>query len=181
MVLVIEGIEGTGKTTLARALSDALGGVVYRALRGDKRLTSLEVGRWRGLGVPVNTHAEDIFAADLLALVRPSQLVILDRSLYSGLVWGSVPRSAARELVREWEARMVCVGARLLLLTCEPERAGDRLAPDDARKDVATLAARQAALEGLWEASPLVKDRLDTGRATLQEAVWVAQRLISGK
>jgi thymidylate kinase len=176
MVLVIEGIEGTGKTTLARAL----GGVVYRALRGERRLYSHEIGRWRSLGVPVNTHAEDIFIADLLAALPQPGLVILDRSLLTGLVYDNtgLKEGHKRELFSEWEARMAQAGARLLLLTCEPERAGARLAPGDARKEVATLAARQAGLEALWERSQLRKDTLDTGHATLEEAVSAAHRLI---
>ena len=95
MIVILEGCNGVGKSAYAEALADYLGAPVLRPFRpspdyhwnGER---PLEVALKR-LGVPVNTHVDDLYIADILGQL--GQLtprdVILDRSVPSAIAYGS--------------------------------------------------------------------------------------------
>lgn len=91
MILILEGLNGVGKTSIANAVSEQTGIPVYRAFRQGKDVhwgegSKLEVGLLE-MGVPLNTHVEDLYAADLLATFKGVN-VILDRSMISAIAYG---------------------------------------------------------------------------------------------
>lgn len=102
-VIVLEGVNGVGKSTYARKLAAALGATIYRPFRSNSDQHNIEEdypGRFLEIvGVPIGTHVEDFFTADLLGkLARDQSIrVILDRSLPSALAYGSArPHAEAK-------------------------------------------------------------------------------------
>ncbi len=109
MIIVLEGVNGTGKSLYARKLAAGLGGVVLRPFRqsedhhfsGD---TPMERDL-KALGVPYNTHVDELYVADLLGkMLRGRQRfsAILDRSIGSAIAHGDRPLSEAGKLVEVW-------------------------------------------------------------------------------
>lgn len=92
MIIILDGLEGTGKSTAAQILSDAWGLPIYRAFRADPH------EHWDGrtglkqflcdLRVPVNTYVEDLYVVDLLATIGGD--AILDRSMPSAVAYGTL-------------------------------------------------------------------------------------------
>ena len=91
MLVIFEGINGSGKTTYAEELSKITGakiGKVFRASNnklhwGDNSdlkdmLTDLKV--------PLNTHIDDLFMADFLSTFKVN--AILDRTIVSAIAYG---------------------------------------------------------------------------------------------
>ena len=171
MILVIEGTEGAGKTTLAKRLSAEFGWPIYRALRGsdDRRWTKEALKSWESIGIRANSYHEDIFSADLLCKLQQSQdvNVILDRSIISGIVYD--PTLSARQraaLLDEWSERMRRAGACLLVLAVQNLVAESRLSdPTRARG----AAERLVKIEELAIQSGLGWRFIDTTNSTLDE------------
>lgn len=93
MLLILEGLEGTGKTATGRLLSERWGVPLYRAFRaGDEHWGqgSPNERRVRSFGVDLNSHVEDMYAADLLSVFKVD--AILDRSMPSALAYGVAER-----------------------------------------------------------------------------------------
>lgn len=90
MIIILEGLEGVGKTALANALSESTGHPIYRAFRSNPSERFGEGNRLeatlRSYGVPVNSYIEDLFVADLLTTIGGD--VILDRSMPTGIAYG---------------------------------------------------------------------------------------------
>lgn len=125
MIIVLDGLEGTGKSTAARILSRQLGLPVYRAFRpnpddhfnGD----TLQERMLRRLRVPVNTYVEDMFVVDLLATTGAS--AILDRSMPSAVAYGTLHKdwteAEAAEGFSYWMDRLErCEDVSYLYMTC---------------------------------------------------------------
>jgi thymidylate kinase len=141
-VIVIEGVNGAGKTRYARHLSLATDFPVYRAFRGseDEHYTEGEgkarLEKLEGLGIPVNSYVEDMFAADMLVRLKAS--AILDRSLPSAIVYGNPLRRATGgsdlELTASlnqarwelWESLMIRAGGILVHLAVSYDAAKAR-------------------------------------------------------
>lgn len=108
MLLILEGLEGTGKSTLARAVARCTNAPIYRPFRTDEHEhmgDGSRVEKMLGeLGVAVNTYVEDVYAADLLGALRSD--AILDRSMPSGLAYslvqGLIPPDRVKELMEWW-------------------------------------------------------------------------------
>lgn len=120
-VIILEGLNGLGKTTYAKQLSEKLGLPIYRAFRdnmsehwGDRsERERMLKDSW---GVPLNTHVDDLYAADIVARLRAG--VIFDRSMPSAIAYGllqdnEVIRRHADDLLKFWEAQLVSSGLRL--------------------------------------------------------------------
>lgn len=97
MILILDGLNGTGKTTIAKRLAERYTYPIYRVFRrpdtpgGDVHWSSgsdtSETSFLKSVGVPYNTFVDDLYTADFLAKVRPRG-VILDRSLPSAFAYG---------------------------------------------------------------------------------------------
>lgn len=118
-IVVLEGLEGTGKTTVSKAAAIAQTKPrIYRALRHGDKWGPKEVDGWHALGVPANTFVEDVFAVDTISklLAHREFSIILDRSLPSGLVYndqmwdGDGLTNEASTLLDWWVAKLDQMG-----------------------------------------------------------------------
>jgi thymidylate kinase len=135
VILLLDGLNGTGKTTLAKQLSEWFGLPICRVFRrpdnkgGDVHWGAFHQGVSRGsdrstetqllteAGVPFNTFVDDLYTADIVAKLRPPGL-ILDRSMPSSLVYGTVrgepvwqDSALAERVWRYWESLLLEYGA----------------------------------------------------------------------
>jgi len=111
VIVILEGCNGVGKSAYAEALADYLGAPVLRPFRpspdyhwnGER---PLEVALKR-LGVPVNTHVDDLYIADILGQLGrlAPRDVILDRSVPSAIAYGSA-RDVAGPLFDYWQGQL---------------------------------------------------------------------------
>ncbi|MGW8177332.1 MAG: hypothetical protein ACWGQW_00825 [bacterium] len=115
MIVVLEGLNGTGKSATAGPLADALKVPIVRPFRGANADEHLgrdgddRMARLRQLGIPANTFVDDIYVADILMSMKAS--AVLDRSMGSaiayGLLYGDIPDvKRAQELLGEWQTIM---------------------------------------------------------------------------
>lgn len=95
MIVILEGCNGVGKSAYAAALASYLDAPVLRPFRPSpdhhwNGRTPLE-GLLRHLGVPINTHVDDLYIADILGQLGPlaPRDVVLDRSVPSAIAYGS--------------------------------------------------------------------------------------------
>ena len=93
MIVVLEGQEGAGKSTVAEALSVRTGWPVLKMSTywGEQFVHRMgghegKIQLLKDLGIPINTVIEDIFASVVLAELGID--AILDRSVPSGLAYG---------------------------------------------------------------------------------------------
>jgi hypothetical protein len=109
MLIVLEGVNGVGKTSLAQHLSSEWKCPIFKPFRGDHGIhwgggSPLEV-RLRAYGVPINSYIEDVFMADFLRMF-PAVDAILDRGMPSavgyGLVHGHVSSPALAQSLMDW-------------------------------------------------------------------------------
>ena len=108
MIVILEGCNGVGKSAYASELASVLGAPVLRPFRPDSGYhwngeTDLELELSR-LGVPVNTHVDDLYVADILGQLAYSD-VILDRSVPSAIAYGSA-RDCADRLYDFWNRQL---------------------------------------------------------------------------
>lgn len=156
MIIILEGINGAGKSTCAQDLSKRLDIPLYRPFRrGNSDLHWGHEGEaerelTEGYKIPLNTHIEDLFAADLLGVLRPN--VILDRSLPSAVAYGILgdhldgyykDLDASRKLLAYWQELLTQQDAQVLyvwmtaMYDVTKYRCEDRWFPE--RKDWRTL------------------------------------------
>lgn len=93
MIIILEGFNGTGKTTAAKALRGKYGFKIYRPLRENhsdhfRDPSSPVVSQLRACRVPFNSYFDDVFAADALVQIRPEGGVVMDRSMPTALAYG---------------------------------------------------------------------------------------------
>lgn len=112
MIVVLEGLNGVGKSACAKLLQDQLHAPIVRAFRGGGESTHLGredsnlQSKFRAIGIPANTFVDDIYTADLLAQIGVN--AIMDRSMGSAIAYGmlygdiSSPRRA-KQLLSVWE------------------------------------------------------------------------------
>jgi len=188
MIILLEGVNGVGKTTYARRLAEKLELKVYRAMRSDDDENHWGVSdkHWNELQerlakaeVPINTHVDDLFVADFMAAFEPS--VILDRGLYSAIAYGetyhqpfSRYESDIKEwIIRFWESRMKKAGAFLVHMTASyeaaKERCEGRFCPN--KQEYHRL---QNVFDKLFRRSNLTKMAVNTEKVKLEDGVdWV--------
>lgn len=102
MIIVVEGANGVGKTTLVEALAKHYGYPVYKPFRrlgfehwddADGRRVMNGLDRFR---VVANSIAEDIFMADFIGTFGVN--AILDRGILSAIVYGNEDGPSALSL-----------------------------------------------------------------------------------
>lgn len=97
IVIILEGINAVGKTTIARILSERCGLPVVRPFRQSSRTGDiLAREKLKQLRVPVNTYVDDFYVADLL--VQTAQGAILDRSVGSGVAYGMYHQNTVKNV-----------------------------------------------------------------------------------
>jgi len=110
MLVIIEGMNGVGKTTLAKKVSGYFNIPIVRAFKDDtaihfKHAKELEL-KLRRFRIPFNSYVEDLFVADLLSKFTSLECV-LDRSMPSAFAYGLEDgdffnREMAEETLQWW-------------------------------------------------------------------------------
>lgn len=107
-MIILEGANGVGKTTYAKALSEAFGVRTYRAFRPQGAMHHTDArDRLETLGVPANTYVEDMYIADMARVIDHE--LILDRSLPSAIAYEMAESQMTMDgvdwvqLMFEWE------------------------------------------------------------------------------
>ena len=110
MIIVLEGVNGTGKSTYAEKLSNGLNAPVIRPFRqgsGHHFTGTTHIEReLKALAVPYNTHVDDLYTADILGrLLKYNKHlpVILDRSVGSAIAHGERPLGDSGRLIGLWQ------------------------------------------------------------------------------
>lgn len=171
-VVILEGLNGVGKSALAKLLCPALGLKTVRCFRRD---ASQHLGRGdvrnraeglRAMGVPANTFVDDIYVAELMVTLGAGGL--LDRSMGSaiayGLLYNDIPGPGrAAELLTEWQETWLQHPGPVLYvyLVAEPgvlaKRCAGRWSPDE--KQTAQL---KRMFDFVYENTKLPKVCIDT-------------------
>jgi len=138
VIIILEGLNGVGKTTVGMGLSEFSGIPFHRPFRlaGVKNGFYPDAKRMRELGVPINCYHEEVYISDFLRSTKCP--VILDRSLPSSIVYGlfdeDIPNSHEDlEYIRGiWRHNMQLAGAKMIYFKCDDyevaiNRCGDRM------------------------------------------------------
>lgn len=160
-LIVVGGLPGTGKTTLARAVGDALGAVVISSDRVRKELAGRDPRRPAaaafGEGIYTSEHTRQVYdelLREARTLLGLGESVVLDGS------WSAAAaREAARELGRQTYSAVTevqCTApAELVHQRLELRRANRALTGDLSDADDA-VAARMAGRFAPWPQAQLV-------------------------
>lgn len=109
VIIILEGFNGTGKTTLATSLATLLGYRVYRPLRegneGHWDDESSLVRELKRCDVPLNSFIDDVFAVDAIDQLG-SRNVVLDRSLPSALAYDLMSTDRQEAVESYWIRRL---------------------------------------------------------------------------
>lgn len=174
MIIVLEGVNGTGKSTYARRLAGGLNAAVIRPFRqgpdhhftGD---TPME-RELKAFGVPYNTHVDELYTADFLGrMIKAGQRpgAVLDRSVASCIVHGDRPVSDASSLVNLW-SRLLGADAPVVYvwLTAPWHIAEARLKADGRKHDLGSGDIhnnRQRTFRHVYDLIAYPKLEIDTG------------------
>jgi hypothetical protein len=144
VLVILEGANGVGKTTLARRLVEC-GYTRFKPFRpgsgpsGDKGHWDDPSGktlfkRLVSLGVPVNSHAEDLFIADFLRQF-PQLDVVLDRSIPSALAISAPKDIDHGELFTLWAEMLTPLRPLYVYMTADFDAAAQRFDNERMRDD----------------------------------------------
>lgn len=121
MIIVLEGINGVGKSTYAIAIRKRLGAPIVRPFRPSPDTHwdqhEGEVGAaLRELGVPINTFVDDLYVADMIRMLNPPHAV-LDRGMPSSVAYGRLKdeewtKSGVDWTIGYWEECLLDAGHR---------------------------------------------------------------------
>ncbi len=125
MIVILEGVNGGGKTTIANKLKDKLELIPFKPFCEEKSKNKMKIDFKNEYGkindfwkVPINNYVEDVFAADFLSSLKSN--VVLDRSLPSALAYNSVTSDVLKyfnDMFDWWQERLE-MGAKGKLLYC---------------------------------------------------------------
>ena len=135
MIVLLEGPEGVGKSTIAARLEADHGFIRYRALADGGRLAPEQLRRWREAGVNANSYVDDVFSTDVLGTlwrhgVQPR--IVMDRAMISGHAYADPPLPGW--MMSWWVEEMRRMDARLVYLTAPVPVLLRRLDEDDPRR-----------------------------------------------
>jgi thymidylate kinase len=163
MIVILEGLNGTGKTTVAKTLATDHGFRIYRPLREDydahwrNKTGSLELSL-RACRVQPNTYLDDVFGADAIAQLRPDK-VVLDRAMPSALAYGLTKGEIKGDPHREaletyWHRRLLGIGVPVFYFWLTADHVIARKRSDDGHyPDNHHLAAMEASFTKSFEAA----------------------------
>lgn len=112
-VIILEGLNATGKTFCAQTLQKELSIPIIRPFRQHQEHLGVKdqgiQDHLRSYGVPANTYVDDFYTSDFL--IQSEISAILDRSMGSGvaygLLYGDIPDSKfAKVVFMEWQERL---------------------------------------------------------------------------
>lgn len=189
MILMLEGANGTGKTTLAQALSQRWSVPLYRVFKTQAPNTHAPDGlvvkteadgtlaQLASLGVELNSHVEELFLIDFLSVFKPS--AIMDRGMPSAIAYG---REQVRLGIRQatdwevawdiWEERASGAGVVYVWLTAPHPVAKARCLEQGrqgAKKEVHDRLHKS--FEWTFNRTKLQKVRIDTSTMTLESTL----------
>jgi predicted ATPase len=137
VILVIEGVNGTGKTTLVQHIVATRGFRWHKAFRAESELGShwdapegqAKAAKLARLGIPVNTYLEDMFLADFYGR-HANVNVVLDRSLPSAIAYRDIPDANIVEAMEVWKRTLGAHGkVAYLTLTADYAAVVSRVEP----------------------------------------------------
>lgn len=181
-VIILEGVNGTGKSLYAKKLAGGLNAAIVRPFRqGDNHHFTGDTPMERdlkALGVPYNTHVDEMYVADLLGkLGRAGQRfsVVLDRSIGSAIAHGDRPLSDAGKLVDVW-ARLLGPEAQVVYVWLKaPWHVAHARLVASGRGEHGDDERRHARLHGLFQLAydlvPYPKLVIDTSVTLVDEGV----------
>jgi thymidylate kinase len=190
MIVLVEGLNGVGKTTYVRALSKKLGISPYRPFRKnlgehwDESGGRLEKDFLEALRIPVNNHVEEMYIADFARSVGVS--FIQDRTMLSSLAYGRVENQSegwynegdnAQALFELWESIYREADGVLLLYLTAPfetakQRAGARALTKEKWKKL------DAQYDKMFRRSTLPKKQINTDAVDVETGVNLVCRLL---
>ena len=189
MIVILEGVNGVGKTTYAKLLSTHLGIPRYRAFKANLEVHwgdnhPMELLLKDKFKVPLNTHVEDLFSADLLGRIGGD--VVLDRSLPSAIAYGLLENDPLlptdtlelfhywMSLLRDRKVLYVWMTAQYAVARSRSESREQPWWPLN-MKTFAELESIFRVLHDQWEMDKLV---IDTGETSIGDGVeQICQRL----
>lgn len=190
MILVLEGTNGTGKSTYAKRLSEELGATIIRPFRPHSDFhfdgtTRLERDL-KHYGVPVNTHVDDLYVADILGRLEGSNNVrsILDRSMPSALAYGSarVQLLAAQRdelgLMNLWQSSLRGASVLYVWLHADEEDCKKRMGARNIPLPYSILRARFDQLYGMIT---FPKMDINTSVRSVEEGIQLILKRALGK
>jgi thymidylate kinase len=108
MIFIVEGIDGTGKTTLANRLAESFAMTIKH--RSNPKNEEERQAMYQSYKDDINAHHN----------------VIWDRAFYSEMVYGPIKRDQSYisiEQMHEYEEMLYRVGALIIYCTCDPHLA----------------------------------------------------------
>lgn len=106
MIIIIEGPDGSGKTTLANQLSKQSSYPIIHRVQ------------------PKTEHDKKVMLEEYLEVIRTRRNMIFDRSWYSEMVYGPVMRDSSvisHHQMYAIESRLAKIGAMIIYCTNSPE------------------------------------------------------------
>lgn len=182
MIIILEGVNGTGKSLYAKKLAGGLNAAIIRPFRqGDHHHFTGDTPMERdlkALGVPYNTHVDEMYVADIIGkLWRSGQRssVVLDRSIGSAIAHGDRPISDAGKLVDVW-SRLLGQDAQVVYvwLTAPWHIAHERLVASGRAEHSEPRAGhhrRQQLFQLAYDLVPYKKMVIDTSVTLVDEGV----------
>lgn len=114
MVVIFEGIDKTGKSTLARKISNTVNYKILRVFDKQKKEDTLySISKhFRDFNFPVNDYYEDLIITETLSQMKDVN-VILDRTVVSGDVYRKLcgKREIPKEIMEWWYKKLESMNA----------------------------------------------------------------------
>lgn len=192
MLIMLDGVNGVGKSTYAYKIKESFGINVCRVFRsGDKKLHWGSSGKelqqeLADLKVPINTHVDDLFMADFMLSFQVD--AVLDRTLASAIAYGRAYNKLDGWYREKGNARRLLDFWMTLIEKCKPpmlyvwldaeydvakERCEDRWCPTS--KEYAKL---RKEYERVFSRIRFQKTRVQTDHVSIEDGVDKIMRMV---